>query len=383
MTLKNKPIKIIQIVPQLPLSISGVGDYALNLARQLWKDYEIETHFIIGTSNWQGATTIQDFPIQKVVARSAEALFFLLSTDSNQSASAPTSVLLHYVGYGYANRGCPTWLVEGLERWKANTANSHLVTMFHEVYASGPLWTSAFWLSRQQRNLAARLAQLSDRCFTSKQYYAEILSELSQGKQTQIPTLPVFSNIGEPDQVPPLAKRHKRLVVFGGRSKRLRVYQKSLAELRHACQLLGIKEILDIGPSTGLTLSPVNGVPVVEMGQLDATEISDILSTSLAGFFNYNLEYLAKSTIFAAYCAHGLLPVSPRCHALSVDGIASGKHYWIPHDKTTGLKDLLEMQAIADNAYTWYQTHNLSVQAKTFATYLETNVATEVRRKNC
>ncbi|WP_373530523.1 glycosyltransferase family 2 protein [Nostoc sp.] len=378
MTLKNKPTKIIQIVPQLPPSINGVGDYALNLARQLGKDCEIETHFIVGTPYWQGATTIQDFPIQRVVVRSAEALFFLLSTDSNQSASVPTSVLLHYVGYGYANRGCPAWLVEGLERWKANTANSRLLTMFHEVAASGPPWTSAFWLSPLQRNLAARLAHLSDRCLTSKQHYAEILSKLSQGKQTQVPTLPVFSTVGELEQALPLAERSRRIVVFGSCGNRLRVYQESLVELSYTCQLLGIKEILDIGTSTGLTLSLVNGVPVVEMGALSASEISDILSTSLAGFFNYNLEYLAKSTIFAAYCAHGLLPVSPRSHALPVDGILARKHYWIADDMTTGLRDLLEVQAIADNAYNWYQTHNLSLQARTFATYLTGDVATEL-----
>ena len=28
------------------------------------------------------------------------------------------TVLLHYSGYGYAPRGAPFWLVEGLEHWK-------------------------------------------------------------------------------------------------------------------------------------------------------------------------------------------------------------------------------------------------------------------------
>jgi len=298
---------------------------------------------------------------------SATSLFFLLPSDR------PATVLLHYVGYGYAKRGCPSWLVDGLQCWRTASTHRLLVTMFHEVYASGAPWTSAFWLSPLQRNLAARLAQMSDRCLTSKQLYAEILYKLSQGKQTQISTLPVFSNIGEPGQVPPLAERSRRLVVFGGRSNRLRVYQQSLAELNHACQLLGIKEILDIGPSTGLTLSPVNGVPVVEMGQRSATEISGILLNSLAGFFNYNLEYLAKSTIFAAYCAHGLLPVSPRSQASPVDGIEPGKHYGVPDDGTTALKDLTKVQAIADNAYNWYQTHNLSMQAKEFFAHFKDN----------
>lgn len=352
------------IIPRLPPAIDGVGDYALNLASQLRQDLGIETHFVVGDPTWAGETQIEGFPINQVNVCSANSLFSLLPRDRL------ATVLLHYVGYGYAKRGCPSWLVDGLQRWRTGSTHRLLVTMFHEVYASGPPWTSAFWLSPLQRNLAARLAQLSDRCLTSKQYYAEILYELSQGKQTQIPTLPVFSNIGEPKQVPPLAKRHRRLVVFGGHSNRLRVYQKSLAELSHACELLGIKEILDVGSSTGLTLSSVNGVPVVEMGQRSAKEISNILLNSLAGFLNYNSDYLAKSGIFAAYCAHGLFPVSSQASTFPIDGIEPGKHFWVSDDRKTGLKDLVEMQVIADNAYTWYQTHSLSVQAKIFTSHL-------------
>lgn len=367
--IKPKSSEIIQIVPQLPPSINGLGDYALNLARQLRQDYEIETRFVVGNSNWQGATTVEDFSIEKVSIHSAEALFQLLSTYSDRSDAI--SILLHYVGYGYAKRGCPAWLIEGLERWKNHAVDSQLVTMFHEIYASGKQpWTSVFWLSRQQRHLAARLAQLSDRCFTNKQLYAEILQQLSRGKHTQISTLPVFSNIGEPEQLPPLIKRHRRLVVFGGYSNRLQVYRKFIKQLSQACQQLGIEEIWDIGPSIGLTLSLINQVPIVEMGERSASEIGEILSHSLAGFFCYPANFLAKSGIFAAYCAHGLLPVSSGCNALPADGIEPGKHYLIPDDKTINWKDLVEMQAIADNAYTWYHSHSLSVHTTTFTNYL-------------
>lgn len=365
----NNSVSLTCIVPRLPPAIDGVGDYTLNLARQLRQDFGIRTHFVVGDPTWAGVPEIEGFTITQVSVCSATTLFSLLPSDRQH----PTTVLLHYVNYGYAKRGCPVWLVDGLQRWRVASVNRSLVTMFHEVYASGPPWKSEFWLSPLQRNLAARIAHLSDHCLTSKQLYAEMLYELSQGKQTKIPTLPVFSNIGEPEQVPPLAERHRRLVVFGSGGSRLRVYRESLAELSHACQLLGIEEIWDIGPSTGLTLSPVNGVPVVEMGQRSASEISGILSNSLAGFFDYPTDFLAKSGIFAAYCAHGLLPVSPRCNALPADGIEAGKHYWISDSKTSGLKDLVEIQAIADNAYTWYQTHNLSVQARVFFAHLMGN----------
>lgn len=359
--------QIICIVPRLPPAIDGVGDYALNLARQLRKDFGIETHFLVGDPNWSGATNIESFPISKVTARSASNLLSLLSSDIS-------TVLLHYVGYGYAKRGCPVWLVESLERWKSSIVDARLVTMFHEISASGPIWTSAFWLSSLQRNLAARLVQLSDRALTSKELYAKILYQLSQGKHNHIAALPVFSNIGEPEQVPPLAKRHRRLVIFGGRSNRLRAYQESLEKLELVCRQLEIEEILDVGPSIGLSLPSVNGVRVIEMGQQSAAQISKIMLNSIAGFLDYNPDFLAKSTIFSAYCAHGLLPVSAHRSTSPIDRIEPGKHYWLPDKQTAEYKSGTELQAIADSAYTWYQTHTLPIQTKIFATCLKQQI---------
>lgn len=361
---------IIQIVPKLPPKTNGLGDYALNLARQLRQDFRIQTHFVVGDPNWVGPTQIEAFFVSQVTVHSADNLLTVLSSNSSP-------VLLHYVNYGYAKRGCPTWLVAGLERWKKNNPNSLVLTMFHELYACGPPWASSFWLSPLQKNLAARLAQLSDRCITNRRAYAEMLYKMSGAKQTPIPVLPVFSNIGEPKQVQPLVVRSRWLVVFGNDVSRTKVYRESLAELNRACQLLRIEEILDIGPSTGITLSPVNNVPIVEMGKLPASEISSIMSDSLAGFLNYDTQYLARSGIFAAYCAHGLLPINSRPSASPTDGIESGKHYLTSNDSTKDWHNWVELQAIATNAYTWYRTHNLPMQADIFAAYFQANIANE------
>lgn len=357
---------VTSIVSRLPPVIDGVGDYALNLALRLRKDFDIETHFVVGDPTWQGATQIEGFTVSQVRDCSANSLLVVLQ---NERFSLST-ILLHYVNYGYAKRGCPVWLVDGLQSWQAKNSNQSLVTMFHETFASGPPWTSSFWLSPLQKNLAARLVKMSDRCLTSRENYAKVLSQLSLSKQTKIPALPVFSNIGEPEQLLPLAERKRCLVIFGSPSSRRRVYQESFAELERTCQLLEIEEILDIGVSTDLILPTVNKVPVVELGQRSPSEISHFLLNSLVGFFDYNPEYLAKSGIFAAYCAHGVLPVSDRSSALSVDGLEAGKHYWIPEERTNGLNQLAELQAIADRAYAWYQNHNLYVQSKIFAALL-------------
>jgi hypothetical protein len=355
---------IFQVLPRLPPAIDGVGDYALNLARQLRQDFGRGTHFVVGDPHWSGRVPVEGFSASQVIEQSAIAFLAQLPSDSS------ATVLLHYVGYGYAKRGSPFWLVEGLQRWRAAEKQRILITMFHELYAFGPPWTSAFWLSPLQKNLVKRLATISDRCLTNKQGYAETLQTFSRGKHPHIVALPVFSNVGEHLTAPPLAERERRLVVFGSRSSRIRVYRESAEKLSYACKHLEIENILDIGPATELALSKIDNVPVVELGELSAEKVSRILLNSIAGFLDYNPDFFAKSTIFAAYCAHRMLPINARGSNLLEDGIETGRHYWMPDPQHRGDEDGVELQAIADNARAWYQPHNLAVQAKEFFAHL-------------
>ena len=363
--MKNQNQKILQIVPRLPPETDGVGDYAFNLAQQLRQDYSIQTHFIVCDRTWSGEKTIDGFPISHLSNSTAESLSSLLLEKQVHT------VLLHYVGYGYAKRGCPAWLVDGLETWRTASSQRKLVTMFHEISASGPIWTSAFWLSQIQKKIATRLVQLSDRILTSKQLYAEILTNLGRGKHSEIEAIPVFSNIGEPQQIPPLSKRQPWLVVFGGQNNRKRVYTESYSKISSVCRLLGIKKIIDIGTPTELSLSDLDGIPVQEMGKLPVDQIQEIFLNCYAGFLNYNPDFLAKSTIFAAYCAYGMLPISAWSGDSLIDGIESGRHYLVPDTSIKNKEKIIEVfQAIADNAHAWYQAHRLPIQSKIFARYL-------------
>ena len=65
----NHLTNVYSIVPRVPPAIDGVGDYALNLARQLRKDFNIQTHFIIGNPIWSGASKIEGFPISHICDR--------------------------------------------------------------------------------------------------------------------------------------------------------------------------------------------------------------------------------------------------------------------------------------------------------------------------
>jgi hypothetical protein len=344
------------LVPRLRPAIDGVGDYAWRIAEQLETQYRLSTHFIVGDSTWQANEKTAEISAQALTQRSVEALQDHLPT------AVGSVVLLHYVPHGYAHKACPFWLIQALEHWRQTIPGAYLLTMFHELYACDwrRPWSSDFWLSPVQQHIAARLAQLSDGCLTSSQRYASQLAALSRGKHKGIPALPVFSNVGEPAVVLPWAKRQRQLVIFGQRHSKERIYRESLPLLEEACRTLDIQGIWDIGPTTGLALASVGEVPVHELGPLSIEVIGQYLSQARAGFLTYDPRRLSKSGIFAAYCAHGVLPINHQAAFHPVDGLNAGIHYWVPGS----VNQRASLGLMAAQAHDWYQTHTLAQQVE-------------------
>lgn len=354
--------ELIAIVPRLPPVVDGLGDYALSLARRLRCDYGIETRFIVGDPSRGECERVEGFKVSRLRERTADELMMALSRGEG------AGVLLHYGGYAYAKRGCPAWLVEALDVWREGASGRFLLTLFHELYAKGPPWTSSFWLSRRQRSLTARLARLSTESLTSLELYGELLREMG----AQAVSLPVFSSIGEPSQahLAPLASRRRRMVVFGTRGRRAEVYRRSAEALNRICRELEIEEIWDIGRELEVDITRVIDLPVIFCGDTPASEVSEILLNSIAGVIDYPADMLAKSTIFAAYSAHRVLPlVAGYGSTGAADGLLAGTHYQLVND----LDELnsSSAQRIADAAFDWYQTHTLAVHAERLVSLLE------------
>jgi hypothetical protein len=332
---------VVQIVPRLPPPAEGLGGYSLALAAALRSRYGRASRFVVGTPMAPaGATPVAD--------RRAGTLCRLL-------AEADLPVLLQYAGYGYQNRGCPVWLVDGLARWRRLVPRGRLVTFFHEVHAMGPPWRSSFWLSPVQRRLAARLTRLSDATVTSLDLYAGLLRRWKPRREPAV--LPVVSNVGEPETVPPLAERPPRLVVFGGAGNRSKVYSRHLPELAAACRAAAAREIVDIGPAISLPAA-VEDVPVVGRGLLPDAEASAALLDARAAFLAYPASFLAKSGAFAAFCAHGLATVCTS-EAPPSSGLRAGDHY-LP---AAWLERPQNLQAVGDAAHAWYAGHALDRHA--------------------
>jgi hypothetical protein len=351
-------MKVAQVVPWLPPLTEGVGSYAVALGRELAARAGIESRLVAAGSARPDEGIPVDASAIRVAAGSGERLAGALAE------SGVEAVLLHYVNYGYHPRGCPLWLIDGVKRWRAAGAGRQgrrLVTLFHEVYASGPPWSSSFWLSPVQRRLAAELARASDRAATSLQLYRDRLARWIPA--ARIAAAPVFSTVGEPAAVPPLTdRRPRRLVVFGSAGVRRRAWTGERRGLATACRALGAEEIVDIGPPLDDIPADLDGVPVRRAGLLSDAQVSALLSGAFAGFLAYPPRFLAKSTVFAAYSAHGLLPVCAWSEPQSAGEVVVGRELWHPGE-TAAPGD---PQAIADAARAWYREHSLARQAETF-----------------
>ncbi|HSV64104.1 MAG TPA: hypothetical protein VLH83_12230, partial [Chthoniobacterales bacterium] len=145
---------VLQIVPQLPGSFDGVGDYALNLARALSADHGIITTFLVAA---------------KTSATSKEGYAVISGLDCDASAELARThdhVILHYVNYGYQSRGVP-FLLRNFVKQLRHQLRGRWITMFHELYASGPPWKSAFWLRPFQVRIAHEMIDASSSCVVS------------------------------------------------------------------------------------------------------------------------------------------------------------------------------------------------------------------------
>ena len=351
---------LLQIVPRLAPAIEGVGGYAAALGRAL-AGCDIGSRFLVGDPDWPGtgeAAGPADLPGAPIGRRSRAALARQLT------ASGAGVVLLHYVNYGYERRGCPRWLVGGVARWRAGAPGRRLVTYFHEVYAGGPPWRSSFWASPLQRRLAARLLRASDAAATSLPLYGRILARWRPSPPVVV--TPVFSTVGEPASVPPLDERRPRtMLVFGGAGNRRRAYGELREALTAACRALAIAEILDVGPPLPELPSLLDGVRVRALGTLPEAEVSGILLRSYAGFLGYPPPFLAKSTVFAAYCAHGLIPVCAwaRRRGGPADELPP---YWQPGREPAPS----DPASLAARARAWYGDHDLTHQVAGFRALL-------------
>lgn len=284
-----------------------------------------------------------------------------LSRATDTAALGGDCVLLHFSGYGYQKRGVPLWLIDKVQGLRARSKTIGIV--FHELFAlAEPPWRSAFWLSALQGRIARKLLDLSDFWLTNREQAGRWL--LDQGHPVPHRVLPVFSNVGEP----PFAETARRpiVAVFGSASVRGNVYRWNDGEIFRSAKRLGL-QIHDIGPRSGdeVLNSRLAAEGVIERGKLPAEEVSLALSQASFGAVAYQTAFVAKSGVFAAYCAHGTCPVLLAKEYDPHAGLNAGQHYVAGFAALESQVD--DAAAIRRAAHGWYQPHRVEAHAAALA----------------
>ena len=305
----NNAGAILQIVPRAPGGRDGVGDYARTLARCLEKFHDLQTTFVSAAPS-AAAKTEEGYQV----------LSPLRAVAGGPRLEGYAAIVLHYVNYGFSRRGVPLWLPPVLRRLR-RAGGARLVTVFHELYASGSWRQSAFWLGPIQRQIARSIARISDVSIVSSEIFREQLESLAP--EARVIVHPVFSNLGEPAFSPAefaLRDPH-RWIICGGTELIARSLRSFLSAAVLIDELFAPHELFVVGGADNSeirrALDETRKIHTHYRPEVDAKAASGILAACAFGWIDYfhrpgvPMPAILKSTAFAAFCAHGVIPVLP------------------------------------------------------------------------
>ena len=354
---------LIHVVPRRASEPNGVTDYAEALAHALREGSGIISVFLSGTSSDPASPNQDEWQTVSLAQRKPRILADALCSLSAEGKAR--AVLLHFSGYGYQKRGVPFWLNRGLQMWSRRADRIPLITMFHELYATSRPWHSAFWLLPFQKRIARNILTLSSAAITPTNLLRQRLSDWRNDDDDKTVTaMPVFSNVGEPGCGAGPCARAPTAVVFGLTGVEDRLFGTYRSEVERTVRTLGIERIVDIGPRFSPIPGNLAGVPVVSKGALPQRAVSELLQQARFGFIAYPVDVLGKSGVFAAYAAHGVVPIvmSDKDRLISLDGLRPMQHFLDATRLRQGLgpDDLATIQR---DLFAWYMSHTLRVQA--------------------
>jgi hypothetical protein len=352
-------MNILQILPRVPPAVCGIGDYGWLLARELRDVHDIHSSFLSAGTHWTKPEENTEFPVFRLPAFTAEALADFIATRTGEFQA----IILHMSPYGYHKRGVPLWLAHGWRRLSQLPRCPRLLTMFHELYASGPVTSSAFWLQPLQKQVLRQIARASDGLRTNREAYADWLRQVPGLKSSEVPAFPVFSNLGEssPDSGSP--ERWNAMTVF---ASTIRSGQESL--LADFCRGFGIERLGWIGAQPPPALHST--MHVRHVSHLPSQDAASWFGEHGFAFTGYSPEFLAKSGIFAAYAAHRMAVVLPEAPAELPDRLGRGREFLIVNEANVGEEPRIRAERIAARLHQWYQPHNLRSTAASYAEQL-------------
>ncbi|HEX4638195.1 MAG TPA: hypothetical protein VH170_01780 [Chthoniobacterales bacterium] len=336
-------------MPRVPGGIDGVGDYALTIARKLRDNFNFDTVFAsFRTSVPTNAAGFEVIPLERL---------------ADTSMAKFENILLHYVNYGFQKRGVPFRLLSILRRLRGEQ-RVKFVTIFHELFASGPPWTSAFWLKPLQIDLAKSVAQLSDLCIVSSDNFRRELMRLVPHAEIQLHPIP--SGLGEPALSPEqLANRDPhRWAIFGGTGLAERSLKSFRSTISRIPESIAPRSLFVLGGEE----NPVTRSLLVDLGiettyrpRIAAADASELLRTCSFAWLDYfhrsNVEtvVLLKSSAFASLCAHSVITVLPHPGTpIFIDGDRFPGPFFVQNQRAE-IPGADARAKTAAEIYAWYQ----------------------------
>lgn len=358
-------MKILQILPRVPPALCGIGDYTWGIARRLREEHGIASSFLSAGTGWTQPQGETEFPVFRLAQLTAQALTNFMAARTGEH----DAVVLHMSPYGYQKRGVPLWLAAGWRRIAAMKAAPCMITMFHELYASGPPTSSAFWSQPLQKWVLRVVARASDGLRTNREAYADWLrSQTGRG----VVALPVFSNFGEPPVLPSWENREPAMAVFAwgihsGESLDTVVSKAAACARRFNLKrmhLIGCKQPVD---EAGL------GLEVVRHGFMESSAVSTLLSSCRMAYSAYSPEHFGKSTLMAAFAAHGLAVIVQGRQTSLPDGLSDGINVLNESSLSVGASApaVSQFEILGTALRRWYDQHSLQRNAESYATQIQ------------
>ena len=266
--------------------------------------------------------------------------------------NSSTPIVLEFTPLSYSRYGLNCVLLTKVLLWRLK--GCRVITYFHELpFPNGMGLKKQLAVSLQQV-YCLFLAAVSAHSLVNQQQGRRWLQLLCGSHRLSF--LPTCSNVGESDSVATPANRPLQVVVFGSPGKRRHAHA-LVASLGGYRRLFGANvNVIDIGEPLDLPWELVSEVNV--LGSLPSTEIQVHLLASRFGFFYAEPNQFSKSGVYAAYCAHGVIPIM----ANTAPGMPSC--YLTPEDITTRSPRFLNPEVVWTSSRQWYQEFSVSASAK-------------------
>lgn len=356
-------IKLLQILPRVPPAVCGIADHAWCLARALQEQHGIESTFLAAGTSSAINSTHQEFTVDVLQERSSRALLDYL----DEHADDYQAILLHISPYGYQKRGVPLWLASALRRFSARAKRPILISMFHELYASGPITSSSYWLKGMQKMVLRKIAQASDILRTNREIYATWLRAVPGLHAPAVRVMPVFSGMGEMAVPPPLSGRESAMVLFATGMHGGADATSTLMTCAKLCRKFGLDCLKVVGGAAPAE-DTIEGINLQHLRYLPSEDATTFFSACRMAYSAYHPLYLGKSSLLAAYAAHGLVVITRSSQDILPDGLQMGRHLLNEQTCLNGdVPGTTDLEMIAQNLHAWYAEHSLSRQALSYA----------------